>query len=68
MNTPALLTPPEAAEFLRTTAKTLSVWRSTGRHGIPFVKAGRKIWYDRAALVRFLAKQTVNGDDQEAGA
>lgn len=65
---PTLLTPPEAAAALRTTVKTLAVWRCTKRHGVPFIKVGRKIWYERAALMRYLAARAVNVVDQERAA
>ena len=51
---PELLTPAEAADLLRTTEATLAVWRSTGRHGIPFVKLGRAVRYRRADLLAWL--------------
>lgn len=65
---PTLLTPPEAAAALRTTVKTLAVWRCTKRHGVPFIKVGRKIWYDRAALKQYLAAKAVNSVDQRDAA
>jgi excisionase family DNA binding protein len=51
---PELLTPTEAAGLLRTTVDTLAVWRSTGRHAIPFVKLGRAVRYRRADLLAWL--------------
>lgn len=58
---PELLTPGEAADLLRTTIDTLAVWRSTGRHGIPFVKVGRSVRYRRADLLDWLeSRSTLN--------
>jgi excisionase family DNA binding protein len=51
---PELLTPSEAANLLRTTVDTLAVWRSTGRHSIPFVKVGRSVRYRRDELLEWL--------------
>jgi excisionase family DNA binding protein len=61
---PELLTPAEAANLLRTTVDTLAVWRSTGRHGIPFVKLGRAVRYRRADLLAWLdaRSSTSTGD------
>ena len=39
-----------AAEILDTTPGTLSVWRSTGRYALPFVKVGRRVRYRLADL------------------
>ena len=37
---------------------TLSVWRSTGRYGIPFVKVGRLVRYRLSALDAWLQSRT----------
>lgn len=55
---PELLTPGEAADLLRTTVDTLAVWRSTGRHAIPFVKVGRSVRYRRAELLAWLESRS----------
>lgn len=69
-NTPTLLTdlirsrdsdlidPAPAAELLGVTEGTLSVWRSTGRYSLPFVKVGRKVKYSRKALESWLESRT----------
>ena len=49
-----LLDERAAAALLDVAAGTLSVWRSTGRYGIPFVKVGRKVRYRRADLTAWL--------------
>ncbi len=48
----------EAAEILDMAPGTLSVWRSTGRYGIPFIKVGRKVRYSRTALSAWLESRT----------
>lgn len=47
-----------AAEILDLAPGTLSVWRSTGRYGIPFIKVGRKVRYSRTALNAWLESRT----------
>jgi hypothetical protein len=49
----AYLTSKEAAIFLRSSASTLSKFRVYGG-GPPYLKLGRKILYERAALVEWL--------------
>jgi excisionase family DNA binding protein len=53
-----LLDEKAAAEFLQLAPGTLSVWRSTGRYGIPFVKVGRRVRYRRSDLEAWLASRT----------
>ena len=40
-----LLNEKQAAEHLTVSPGTLSVWRSTGRYNLPFVKVGRMVRY-----------------------
>lgn len=47
-----------AAEILDLARGTLSVWRSTGRYSIPFIKVGRKVRYSRTALNAWLESRT----------
>jgi excisionase family DNA binding protein len=47
-----------AAELLNVTPGTLSVWRTTGRYGLPFVKIGRKVRYRRADLLAWIERRT----------
>lgn len=49
-----LLDEQEAAELLDTAPGTLSVWRSTGRYNLPFLKIGRKVRYRRTDLMAWL--------------
>ncbi len=52
----------EAARILDVAPGTLSVWRSTGRYRLPFVKVGRKVRYSREGLHAWLDGRTrVNG-------
>ena len=53
-----LLDEKEAGLFLDTAPGTLSVWRSTGRYNLPFVKVGRKVRYRRTDLLAWLQKRT----------
>ena len=53
-----LLDEKAAADFLQLAPGTLSVWRSTGRYCIPFVKVGRRVRYRRADLEAWLASRT----------
>lgn len=47
-----------AAAKLDVTPGTLSVWRSTGRYSLPFVKIGRKVRYRLSDLDLWIAKRT----------
>lgn len=53
-----LLNEVEAAAAIDVTPGTLSVWRSTGRYGIPFIKIGRNVRYRRSDLVSWLESRT----------
>lgn len=53
-----LLDEAEAARFLTVSPGTLSVWRSTGRYSIPFVKVGRRVRYRRTDLEAWLDQRT----------
>lgn len=53
-----LLTPKQAAAQIGVTAGTLSVWRSTGRYSIPFIKVGRNVRYRQSDLVAWLESRT----------
>ena len=48
----------EAAKILDTKPSTLSVWRSTGRYALPFVKIGRKVRYRRSDLTAWIESRT----------
>ena len=48
----------KAAEVLGLSPGTLSVWRSTGRYQIPFVKVGHLVRYRVADLDAWLESRT----------
>lgn len=52
-----LLDDNAAAAMLDVSPGTLSVWRSTGRYNLPFLKIGRKVRYRRADLEAWLEKR-----------
>ena len=53
-----LLDEQQAAITIDVTPGTLSVWRSTGRYKLPFIKVGRKVRYRRADLEAWLEART----------
>jgi excisionase family DNA binding protein len=57
-NQTELLSPDQAAATINVTSGTLSVWRSTGRYGIPFIKIGRKVRYRKSDLLVWLESRT----------
>lgn len=50
-----LLNEVQAAAEIDVAPGTLSVWRSTGRYQLPYVKVGRLVRYRRADLQAWLA-------------
>lgn len=61
-----LYLPPEAADQLRTNARTLERWRTTGT-GPAFVKVGRRVCYRRSDLEAFVQRQTRQQTTEKAG-
>ena len=55
---PVTISPTETSTVLGATTGTLEVWRSTGRHGIPYIKIGSRVRYPIAGIAEFLAKNT----------
>lgn len=53
-----LLDEKAAADFLNVQPGTLSVWRSTGRYRVPFVKVGHLVRYKRTDLEKWLESRT----------
>lgn len=53
-----LLDETEAAQYLTLAPSTLSVWRSTGRYSIPFLKLGHRVRYRRGDLDAWLESRT----------
>jgi len=49
-----LLSESQAADLLQVSPGTLSVWRSTGRYALPFVKIGARVRYRRGDLQAWL--------------
>lgn len=47
-----------AAEYLGVAVNTMSVWRSTGRYDLPYIKVGRLVRYRLSDLQAFLARNT----------
>jgi len=52
---PVLLNTPETATLLHCSPKTLALDRVRRRWRVPFVRVGRCVRYDRAAVLRWLA-------------
>lgn len=53
-----LLTVAQVAEKIEVTPGTLSVWRSTGRYSLPFIKIGGKVRYRASDLDAWIARRT----------
>ena len=49
-----LLDDQQAAAVLKTKPATLSVWRSTGRYNLPYIKIGRLVRYRAGDLKAFI--------------
>jgi len=59
----ALLDETQAAQYLNVEARTLAVWRSTGRYDLPFVKIGRCVRYKKSDLDAWIEKRTRGSSD-----
>jgi excisionase family DNA binding protein len=57
-NSNPLLDEVQAAQHLSVSPGTLSVWRSTGRYQLPFLKVGRKVRYRLSDLDAWLESRT----------
>jgi excisionase family DNA binding protein len=55
-----LVGPEEAAKLLGVSPGTLSVWRTTGRYNLPYVKIGQKVKYKIEDLRAFIERRTRN--------
>jgi hypothetical protein len=53
-----LIPRPEAAAYLSVKPQTLAVWATTGRYDLPFIKIGRKVFYDLEDLEQFMRNNT----------
>lgn len=49
-----LLTPAQTAELLGVKEQTLTVWRSTKRYPLAYVKVGRSVMYREADVRQFI--------------
>lgn len=58
-----LLTENETAERLGLSPHTLTVWRSTRRYDLPFIKLGRSVRYAEDAIERFIESRTVGATE-----
>lgn len=61
-----LLTPQQTSDLLSVSVATLSVWRSTGRYEMNFVKCGRLIRYKAADVLLFLEQRTYSRTGRKA--
>lgn len=59
-DTPSLISPEQAAEYLDLTTRTLANWRSRGYPNLPYIKLGRSIKYRQSDLDTYLAKHSHN--------
>lgn len=62
-HTADLWTPAHTALELGVSVRTLSAWRSSGRHSLPFVKVGRLVRY-RQTDVRTWLQRHLQGQQQ----
>jgi len=56
-----LLTPQETAELLGVAVGTLTMWRTTRRVVLPYVRVGRHVRYKPEDVRRFVEDRTVTG-------
>jgi excisionase family DNA binding protein len=64
---PALMTPEQASAFLQVPVSTLSVWRSTGRVALPYLKVGGHVRYRFEDIERFLAEHSISSKPRGEG-
>ena len=57
-----LLTRKQAATYLGVKARTLAVWKSTGRYDLPCIKIGRLAKYRKADLDAFIARHRISAE------
>jgi excisionase family DNA binding protein len=63
-----LLNTDEAAALVGAKPSTLSIWRCTKRHNIPFVRVGRLVRYREQDVLGWLERNTVHSDEANGGA
>jgi len=49
----------DTANILGITPETLSVWRSSGRYNLPFVKIGSRVMYRQEDIQSFIDNRTM---------
>lgn len=59
METVELVSSADAAAMLRIKKQTLAVWRCAKRQPLPYVKMGRRVFYKRRDLERFVERNTL---------
>jgi len=59
LNDDVIVNTEEAAQLIRTPAKSLIKWRSTGEHNIPFIKIGRNVRYRTVDLRKWIEAHVV---------
>lgn len=57
----------EAADYLGVAHATLPTWRCTKRYGLPYIKLGRKVYYLKSDLDRFIQSRRVDGPEPNGG-
>ncbi len=58
LNNANLITPEQTAQYLGVSIGTLSVWRSSGRWNLPFVKVGSRVMYNPDDIQAFIESRT----------
>lgn len=61
-----LLTPQQVSDILGITTKTLSIWRSSKRYDLPYIKSGRLVRYKREAVQSFIDSREQEGRSADA--
>ena len=61
LDSPALLTRDQAAEYLGVAPQTLAIWAMSGRYGLPVIHVGRLCKYRKSDLDKWLKSRTVGG-------
>lgn len=59
------LTRAEAAKFLGVQPQTLSVWASTKRYKLKYIKIGSRVFYSKAHLDEFIEMNTFCGEGEQ---
>lgn len=61
-NNDPLLSRKEAANYLDVAARTLAIWKSTGRYNLKVVKIGRLAKYRKSDLDGFISERSIKND------